>query len=101
VRISAAKAAANRPSLRFVQPFPGPSLRWAPIVHAGASGRRTELRVFVYKSSRRGGTYVFLRERAGLDRMPAALRESLAPFEPVMDFDLLPDSPATATSTAP
>jgi len=46
--------------------------------------------VFVCKSTRRGGTYVFLRERTGLDRLPDALRDTLAPFEPVMDFDLVP-----------
>lgn len=48
------------------------------------------MHAYVYKSRRRADTYLYLACRDGFDRLPAALRQALEPFQHVLDVALTP-----------
>ena len=52
----------------------------------------------VFKSLRKSDTYVFVRERDGIERLPAALRATLEPFAFVMDLELRADTRLARTN---
>ena len=49
------------------------------------------MHAYVYKSQRRADTYVYLAARDDFERLPAALRERLGPFQFVLDVALTPE----------
>lgn len=49
------------------------------------------MRCFVYRSSRREQTYVYLGERDGFDRLPEPLRQGLGRLEFVIELELGPE----------
>ena len=49
------------------------------------------MQVYVYRSSRKPGTYVYLRERDAFKAVPEPLLATLAPLEFALELDLGPD----------
>ena len=49
------------------------------------------MRCFIYKSSRKEGAYVFLREREDFARLPAEVAASLGQLSFAMEIELRPD----------
>jgi uncharacterized protein YcgL (UPF0745 family) len=49
------------------------------------------MRCVVYRSDKRPGTYVYTIAGEGLERVPPALRQSLAPLVEALSFELTPD----------
>jgi uncharacterized protein YcgL (UPF0745 family) len=53
-----------------------------------ADARNPAMHVFVYRTPRKAGTYVFLPGRDAFDALPPRLRESLGSLALVMELDL-------------
>jgi len=49
------------------------------------------MKCHVYRSSKRSSTYVYLRDRDGVDVMPASLKAGLGRLEFVFELDLTPE----------
>lgn len=49
------------------------------------------MKVFVYRSDRKTGTYLYLREQDAFGLVPAEVIRSLQPLVPTLTFDLTPD----------
>lgn len=47
--------------------------------------------VYVYKSARKQGYYLYLAEKEAFDVLPESLRKALGPLELALRFDLHPD----------
>lgn len=49
------------------------------------------MQVYVYRSARREGAYLYLAERDRFDCLPETLAQSLAPFEFALELALTPE----------
>jgi uncharacterized protein YcgL (UPF0745 family) len=49
------------------------------------------MRVFVYQSQKKPGTYLYLSERDGFDLVPALIQHPLLPWQPALEFELSPE----------
>lgn len=54
-------------------------------------GATARMQAYVYKSRRRADTYVFLAERDGFSRLPAAVAQGLGQLEFVLEVALTPE----------
>lgn len=49
------------------------------------------MRVFVYQSQKKPGTYLYLGVRDGFDQVPALIQNPLLPWLPALEFELSPE----------
>lgn len=49
------------------------------------------MQVFVYRSARKDGAYVYLPERDAFDKVPGPILQSLGRLDFALEFDLTPD----------
>lgn len=49
------------------------------------------MRVFVYQSRKKPGTYLYLGERDGFSRVPELIQQPLLPWQSTLDFELSPE----------
>ncbi len=47
------------------------------------------MRVFVYQSQKKPGTYLYLGTRDGFDQVPDTIQSPLRPWQPALEFDLV------------
>ncbi len=47
------------------------------------------MRVFVYQSQKKPGTYLYLGTRDGFDQVPEFIQSPLRPWQPALEFDLV------------
>lgn len=49
------------------------------------------MRVFVYQSQKKPGTYLYLGARDGFDQIPDTVQRPLLPWQPALEFELTDD----------